>query len=176
MALPIVAAVGRRRDAEHPGGAEMIEDLLIALAESVVSFVDDDGIKITGVKLRQPLVAHQRLHRADDDPVPLSEAGALSLFDGANKTGRFEDLVRCLFEQLAAVREDEHSAAHPHTVLRHLGEYDRFSAAGRQDEERLAVSGSPLLKDPVLCLLLIRAQLHQKLPGFQPLAAGADGC
>ena len=55
-------------------------------------------------------------------------------------------------------------------------EYKGKASSLAQDEERLAVSGSPLLKDPVLCLLLIRAQLHQKLPGFRPLAAGADGC
>ena len=129
-----VSTVRGSRHPQNPGFREMAQDLLVAAGYAVMGLVNDDGPKIILRELAQPLLPHQALYGPNHDPEPASYAGLVRLFHRTAQACCLPDLVRRLLQKLPAVGQDQDPTAMPNLVFRHLGKYNGFPAAGRQDQ------------------------------------------
>ena len=137
------------------GIGEMLQYTLVAVRNAVMCLIYDDCIKIVFRELTEPLFTHHRLYGTDYDAEPAVLTGFFCFFHRTAKPGRFPYLIGCLFEQFAPVCQDQHTVTSADAVLRHLGEYDRLSASGWQDQQGFLHPAVPLFKYGFSCLLLI---------------------
>ena len=137
---------------------------LIAVGNTVVCLVDDDGVKIIAVKTRKALFAHQRLHGADDDAVPAPETAFLRLLRRAEQAGRRADFVGGLLQKLAPVGEYQNPLPETHAVLCNFCKHNGLAAAGRQHEQRAVCAAVPLVRHGLPGLLLVRSEFHIRSP------------
>ena len=122
-----VAAVRRSRDAEDVRRLEVGQNTLIAIRETVVCLVDDDGAEIVGGEAVEPRLSLQALNAADGHAIPGPEAAAFRFFERGYKSSCFVELVCCLVKQLTAVSEDQHAPTTFYGFLGHGRKDDCFS-------------------------------------------------
>ena len=82
-----VAAVGCGRYAQDFSCGEPVQNAAVAIGNSVVGFVNDDGAEIIMGELFQPLGALQALHAANGNAVPAGQAGLFGFFHRAAQAG-----------------------------------------------------------------------------------------
>jgi hypothetical protein len=130
--LLAVGARGGRREADDLAG-EVREDRLVAVRRRVMCLVDDDQREVVARPAQEPL-ALERLHRCDDD-LRLRARSVLAALH-VRPQAEVLELAACLTDELVAVNDDEHLAAHRDPGPRELGERDRLARAGRGNHER----------------------------------------
>jgi len=132
----MIAALGRRRDADHeraisPPRPAILQNAVVGGRGGVVRFVNDDGLEIR-YQTRQPGAAAHGLHTGHDGGGGMLVA--LRLHDPQGQRGIDEvQFVHGLLDELIAVREDEGPAPPP---LDEEGKDHGFARAGWQDEQR----------------------------------------
>ena len=149
----------------------MLQYALVSVCDRVVCLVDDDGTKIVGRELLQPCGPLQALHAAHYYTAPAVQTGLFCFFHSRRQPRAPFDFIRGLFQQFAAMREDQDAAPAAHLVLRHRCKYDGLARAGGQHQQCAAPSIVPLGMDRLAGRLLIGPHLqraHQKLPWVQP--------
>ena len=165
-----VAAIRRGGHAQHLGVVEVVEDAAVSVGNGVVGLVDDDSAKVIMRKAFQPGGALQGLHAAHHHTEPCIQTGGICLFHRADKAGGALQLVRCLFQQLTAMRQNEHPVARPHLIGSYRCKHDGLAGAGRQHQQGAGVAVLPLGVDAFTGLLLVAPQFlpHQNAPCVQP--------
>ena len=136
----------------------------------MVGLVNDDGAEVVPGKAFQPGGALQGLHAAHHHTEPCIQTGGIGLFHRADKAGGALQLVRCLFQQLTAMRQNEHPVARPHLIGSYRCKHDGLAGAGRQHQQGAGVAVLPLGVDAFTGLLLVGSQFlpHQNAPCVQP--------
>ena len=82
-------------------------------------------------KAFQPGGALQGLHAAHDNAEPCIQTGGICLFHRADKAGGTLQLVRCLFQQLTAMGQNEHPVTGAHLIGSYRCKHDGLAGAGR---------------------------------------------
>ena len=121
-------------------------------------------------KAFQPGGALQGLHAAHDNAEPCIQTGGIGLFHRADKAGGALQLVRCLFQQLTAMGQNEHPVTGAHLIGSYRCKHDGLAGAGRQHQQGAGVAVLPLGMNVVAGLLLVGSQFlpHQNAPCVQP--------
>ena len=165
-----VAAIRRGGHAQHLGAAEVVEDAAVSVGDGVVGLVDDDSAKVIPGKAFQPGGALQGLHAAHHHTEPCIQTGGICLFHRADKAGGALQLVRCLFQQLTAMRQNEHPVTGAHLIGSYRCKHNGLAGAGRQHQQGAGVAVLPLGVDAFTGLLLVGSQFlpHQNAPCVQP--------
>lgn len=155
--IAFVAPVGGCGYSEQPGVGEVIDNATVTCADGVVRLIYDDGIEVVARETVQPFLALQGLDAPDHYVIPTVKAAGLRFFKRASQTDRPFQFVGSLIQQFFAVGENEYPVALPYPFRDHVGEYDGFSCAGRQDQQGFANPRIPRLQYGVLRLYLIRS-------------------
>ena len=113
----------------------MLQYTLIAVRNTVMSFVNDDRVKIKGVETVQTFLSHQCLHRTNYYAEPASLTGTLCFFKGTAKTGCLHQFICGLFQQLPSVCQDQNTVSLPDTLFCYFGKDYRLSTSSRKDQQ-----------------------------------------
>ena len=139
---------------------KVLQYLLIAFSNTMMRFINDDGIKIRFREGIKPPFTHQCLYGSDNDPKELTFTGLLGFFNRTSQTGGFFDLIRSLIKEFSPMRQDQYSFAFSYTGLGYRGENYSFSGSCRKNKKCSGLSFLPFFKHSSFCLFLICSQLQ----------------
>ena len=140
----LVAAVGRRGDAEHEGVfVEIAERVEVAVRERVMRFVHDDEAEVIARPPFAPRRAHERLHARDDDRRVAGSRGSPPSRPRRMSPVTARILSTAWRDEFLAVREHER----PPRLMRgrEMREHDGLAAAGREHEQLALILREPAL-------------------------------